>query len=141
MSAISSVGGKGASSRTLSISLTSSCSFFSKVASLNLVAWVVFAFVVLLRKKYGGGGDNGGAEGVTGWKMFCDSDNGGAVGVRIGLSVGGGGSGGDFGGTCEGGSGGGGRKFELKLFPLFFKASSLDWISISTRFGAFFVRC
>lgn len=55
--------------------------------------------------------------------------------------MGGGGSGGDFGGTCEGGSGGGGRKFELKLFPLFFKASSLDWISISTRFGAFFVRC
>ena len=58
--------------------------------------------------------------------MFCGSDNGGAVGVRIGLSVGGGGSGGDFGGTCEGGSGGGDRKFELKLFPLFFKASSLD---------------
>ena len=48
-----------------------------------------------------GGGDNDGVEGVTGRKMFCIGDNGGAVGVSLGLLLGGGDGVGDGGGPCE----------------------------------------
>ena len=65
-SASSSVGGEGTSSRTSSIFLTSFRSLFSKTASPDFVAQVVFAFLVPLGKEYRGGGDNGGAEGITG---------------------------------------------------------------------------
>ena len=92
---------------------------------------------VVLGKGYGGGGDNGGAEGVIGWNMFCAGDNGGAVSVSLGILLGGGGGG----GPCEEWGGGGGQKFELKLFLLFLKASSFDWILISTRFSAFLLKC
>ena len=60
-----------------------------------------------------GGGDNDGVEGVTGWKMFCIGDNGGAVGVSLGLLLGGGDGVGDGGGPCEGRGRGFGQKFEL----------------------------
>lgn len=40
--------------------------------------------------------------------------------------------GGDGSGPYERGGGGDGRKLELKLFLLFFKASSLDFILMST---------
>ena len=52
---------------------------------------------VVLGKGYGGGGDNGGAEGVIGLNMFCAGDNGGAVSVSLGILLGGGGGG----GPCE----------------------------------------
>ena len=75
---------------------------------------------VVLRKENGGGGDNGGAEGVTGWKMFCTGDNGGAVNENLGLLLGGGDGRSDGNEPCEGGGGGGGRKFESKLFLIIF---------------------
>ena len=105
--------------RTSSISVTSSCSLFPKAALPKLVARVAFAFIVLLGKEYGGGGDNGVAEGVTGSKIFCCGDNGGAVGASLGLLLGTGGSGGNGGGPCKGGGGGGGQKFELNSFLFF----------------------
>ena len=74
----------------------------------------MFAFVVLLGKEYGGGGDNNGAEGATVWKIFCGGDNGGAVGASRGLVLGSGG-GGDGGAPCEGRGAGGSRKFKLIL--------------------------
>ena len=60
-----------------------------------------------------GGGDNDGVEGVTGRKMFCIGDNGGAVGVSLGLLLGGGDGVGDGGGPCEERGRGFGQKFEL----------------------------
>ena len=60
-----------------------------------------------------GGGDNGGVEGVTGWKMFCIGDNGGAVGVSLCPLLGGGDGVRDGGGPCEGRGRSVGQKFEL----------------------------
>ena len=58
--------------------------------------------------------------------MFCTGDNGGAVDENLGLLLGGGDGRSDGNEPCEGGGGGGGRKFESKLFSLFFKVLSLD---------------
>ena len=60
-----------------------------------------------------GCGDNGGVEGVTGWKMFCIDDNGCAVGISRDLLLGGGDGVGDGGGPCDGRGRGVGQKFEL----------------------------
>ena len=135
----SSVGGDNTLPRTLSI-LQVLVSHFSETASPNLVAGVAFVFVVL-QKGYGVGSDNSGEEGVTGWKMFCTDDNGCAISVSLSLDLlydlllGDVGGRGGVGGPCENGGGGGIWKFELKLILLFFKASSLDWISMSTGCG------
>lgn len=74
---------------------------------------------VVLGKEYGGGGNTGRTEGATGWKMFCTGNNGGAVGLSLGLLLSSEGDGSDGGRPCEGGGRGGCRKFELTSFIIF----------------------
>ena len=106
--------------------------FFSKTAPPNHVAWLAFVFVAL-GKKYSVGGDSGGAEGVASREILCTGDNGSAAVIILGLLL-------------DGGGEGGWRwqwslwerrwrwwsKTWIKLFLLFFKASSLDFILMST---------
>lgn len=51
--------------------------------------------------------------------MFCTGNNGGAVGLSLGLLLSSEGDGSDGGRPCEGGGRGGCRKFELTSFIIF----------------------